>query len=188
MKLLIGLGNPGPQYERTRHNVGVRLAMRFAGAHRIAVDSKKWNALYGVGSVGGEKVAVVLPQTFMNGSGEAAGPAARFFKVEPADVVALHDELDLPFGRLQLKQGGGTAGHNGLKSLASHLGGPEFLRLRVGVSRPPPRWDVANYVLSNFSGAEENALDDVLDRGLVGLDLLLEKGATAAMNALNRKD
>jgi PTH1 family peptidyl-tRNA hydrolase len=187
MKLLIGLGNPGAQYERTRHNVGFRAVEAFAARHRIALTGKKWNAVYGTGEAAGQKVAVLLPQTFMNASGEAAGPAMRFFKVEPADTVAVHDELDLPLGRLMLKLGGGAAGHNGLKSLTSHLGGPDYLRLRVGVDRPPPKWETASYVLANFTGAEEKVLDDVLGRVVDGLDLWLSQGTLAAMNVLNRK-
>jgi PTH1 family peptidyl-tRNA hydrolase len=188
MKLLVGLGNPGAQYERTRHNVGFRVLEQLAARHRIALDGRKWNAVYGTGDVGREKVCLLLPQTFMNLSGEAAGPAMRFFKAGLPDTVAVHDELDLPFGRLMLKQGGGSAGHNGLKSLTQHLGGPDYLRLRVGISRPPPRWDVANYVLANFSGAEEAELDDVLAKACDALEAWIEKGASAAMNAVNRKE
>jgi PTH1 family peptidyl-tRNA hydrolase len=188
MKLFVGLGNPTAQYERTRHNIGFRAIERFAAQYRIPLDGKKWNAIYGTGDVRGEKVVLLMPQTYMNLSGEAAGPAMRFFKVALEDVVAVHDELDLPFGRLQLKKGGGSAGHNGLKSLTQHLGGPDYLRLRVGISRPPPKWDVANYVLANFSGAEESEMDDVLDRTVAGMELLIEKGVLAAMNAVNRKD
>ncbi len=187
MKLFVGLGNPTAQYERTRHNVGFRAAEQFARAHGISLDGKKWNGLYGVGQAKGEKIAILLPQTYMNLTGESAGPAMRFFKVAPEDVVALHDELDLPFGRLQMKKGGGSAGHNGLKSLVQHLGTPDFLRMRIGVSRPPPKWDTAAYVLANFTGAEESQLDDVLDRCSTGLELLIEKGAVAAMNEVNRK-
>jgi len=187
MKLLVGLGNPTAQYERTRHNIGFRAIERFAAAHRIALDGKKWNAVYGVGEAAGEKVALLMPQTYMNLSGEAAGPAMRFFKIALEDVVAVHDELDLPFGRLQLKKGGGVAGHNGLKSLQQHLGGPDFLRMRIGIARPPPKWDVAAYVLANFSGAEESQLDDVFDKTVAGIDLLIQQGVAAAMNAVNRK-
>jgi len=189
MKLIVGLGNPTAQYERTRHNVGFRAAEAIAGRARTRLAEKKWNAVYGVGVLAGERVVVLEPQTFMNLSGEAVGPAMRFFKVSPEDVVALHDELDLPFGRLQLKKGGGSAGHNGLKSLTQHLGGPEYVRLRIGVSRPPPKWDTANYVLANFTGAEEKALeDDVLIRCVEAAELLVEKGLTQAMNQVNRKD
>jgi len=187
MKLIVGLGNPTAQYEKTRHNVGFRAIERFAAAHRIPLEGKKWNAVYGTGEAKGEKVVLLLPQTYMNLSGEPAGSAMRFFKIPIEDVVAVHDELDLPLGRLQLKKGGGAAGHNGLKSLLQHLGGADFLRMRVGINRPPPKWDTAAYVLANFSGAEEKQLDETLDRVTDGLDLLLEKGASAAMNAVNRK-
>lgn len=188
MKLIVGLGNPTAQYERTRHNVGFRAAEELARRFRIALDQKKWNAVYGVGEVRGERVVILEPQTYMNLSGEAAGPAMRFFKVASEDVVALHDELDLPLGRLQLKKGGGSAGHNGLKSLTQHLGGPDYLRLRIGVSRPPPKWDTANYVLANFTGAEEKTLEDVLARAADAVELLCEVGALQAMNQVNRKD
>lgn len=187
MKLVVGLGNPTAQYERTRHNVGFRVAEAFAGRFRIPLDGKKWNAVYGVGQVGGEKVVVLEPQTYMNLSGESAGPAMRFFKIAPEDVVAVHDELDLAFGRLQLKKGGGAAGHNGLKSLTAHLGGPDFVRLRVGIARPPPRWDVADYVLSNFTGSEEAELGDVVDKSVDALELFVRDGLLAAMNVVNRK-
>jgi len=188
MKLIVGLGNPGAQYARTRHNIGWRLLEAFAARHRIALDGRKWNAVWGQGEACGQRVALLMPQTFMNLSGEAAAPAARFFKVETPDVVAVHDELDLPFGRLMLKQGGGSAGHNGLKSLTQHLGGPEYIRLRLGIDRPPPRWEVASYVLASFTGAEESQMDDVLVRGVDALEQLLQKGLSSAMNSVNRKD
>ena len=188
MKLIVGLGNPTAQYEKTRHNIGFRAIEHFAASHRIRLDGRKWNAIYGTGDVRGEKVVLLMPQSYMNLSGEPAGWAQRFYKIPIEDVVAVHDELDLPLGRLQLKKGGGSAGHNGLKSLVQHLGGADFLRLRVGVSRPPPKWDTAAYVLANFTGDEERQLGGILDRVSQGLELLIEKGAAAAMNAVNRKD
>jgi PTH1 family peptidyl-tRNA hydrolase len=188
MKLIVGLGNPTAQYEKTRHNVGFRAIEAFAARHRIALDGRKWESVSGTGTANGEKVVLLMPQTYMNRSGEAAGPAMRFYKVALEDVVAVHDELDLPFGRLQLKKGGGVAGHNGLKSLLQHLGGGDFLRLRIGVSRPPPGWQTADYVLGKFPGDEEAQLGEVFDRVSNGLDLLFEKGVSAAMNAVNRKD
>lgn len=188
MKLVVGLGNPTPRYEQTRHNIGFRAAEHFARAHGISLGERKWKAVYGTGTAAGQRVAVLLPQTFMNLSGEAVGPAMRFWKIQPEDVVVLHDELDLPLGRLMLKKGGGHAGHNGLKSLNQHLGGPDYLRLRIGISRPPPKWDTANYVLAPFTGAEEKALDDVLVRSTAALDLLLREGLLGAMNEVNRRD
>jgi PTH1 family peptidyl-tRNA hydrolase len=187
MKLIVGLGNPTAQYERTRHNVGFRAVEHFAARHRVALEGRKWKAVYGTGEIRGEKVLLLLPQTYMNLSGEAAGAAMRFFKASLEDVVAVHDELDLPLGRLQLKKGGGSAGHNGLKSLVEHLGGADFLRMRVGISRPPPQWDSAAYVLAQFAGDEERQLEGIFDKVSDGLDLLIEKGASAAMNAVNRR-
>lgn len=187
MKLIVGLGNPGQRYLKTRHNVGFRVVEDFCERHRIALDGQKWNAVWGQGVVGGEKVVVIEPQTFMNLSGESAGAAMRFFKVAPVDVVAVHDELDLPFGRIQLKKGGGAAGHNGLKSLTSHLGGPDYMRLRVGITRPPAQWDVADYVLSNFDAVESKQLEDVVARASDALERIVIHGATAAMNVVNQK-
>jgi PTH1 family peptidyl-tRNA hydrolase len=187
MKLIVGLGNPTAQYERTRHNIGFRAVEHFGAAHRIRLDGRKWKAVYGAGEVEDEKVLLLLPQTYMNLSGEAAAEAARFYKVDVGDVVAVHDELDLPLGRLQLKRGGGSAGHNGLKSLVEQLGSPDFLRFRVGVSRPPPKWDAAAYVLAHFTGEEEKQLPAIFDRVSEGLELLIAKGASTAMNAVNRK-
>lgn len=137
MLLLVGLGNPGQKYERTRHNVGFRVAEEVARATGAVLDQERWSALLGIGRLGREQVAIVLPQTYMNASGEAVGQAARFWKVAPQDIVVVHDELDFEFGRLGVKLGGGDGGHNGLKSLRNHLGSGETIRIRVGIGRPP---------------------------------------------------
>lgn len=187
MKLIVGLGNPGERYEKTRHNIGFRIVESFCDRNGIALDAKKWNALWGQGTIGGERVVVLEPQTYMNLSGEAAGQAMRFFKMTPEDVVAVHDELDLPVGRIQLKKGGGTAGHNGLKSLSSHLGGPDYVRLRVGIERPPPGREVADYVLSHFTGSENKVMEDVVSRATDALERLVTDGLLAAMNVVNQK-
>ena len=167
MLLLVGLGNPGSKYERTRHNVGFRAAVEAARACGASLDQERWGARYGVGRLGGEPVAILLPQTFMNGSGEAVGPAVRFWKVEAASVAVVHDELDFELGRLGVKVGGGDGGHNGLRSLREHLGSGEFIRVRVGIDRTRPGWDPADWVLSKFVPAEEEALQG--PRGLVDL-------------------
>jgi peptidyl-tRNA hydrolase, PTH1 family len=184
--LLVGLGNPGSKYERTRHNVGFRAAEEAARSCGVTLDQDRWGALYGTGRLEGQPIAILLPQTFMNGSGEAVGPAVRFWKVEPSSVVVIHDELDFEFGRLAVKVGGGDGGHNGLRSLRQHLGTGEFTRVRLGIGRPPPQFDPADWVLSKFHPAEEAAL-----RGPQGLLDLAAQAACAALidgpqKAMNR--
>ena len=187
MRLLVGLGNPGPKYERTRHNVGFRVAEEAARVCGARLDQEKWGALYGVGRAGTEQLAVLLPQTFMNLSGEAVGQAARFWKVDLGSIVVAHDEIDLEFGRVQVKAGGGDGGHNGLKSLRQHLGGGDFLRVRVGVGRPPAQWDAADWVLAKFLPAEEKELEPVVGEAAQAALTAAVEGAQAAMNRFNRK-
>ena len=143
MRLLVGLGNPGAKYERTRHNLGFRIAQLAAEKLGMALDQTRWNAVLGTGRVRGEQIAIVLPQTFMNLSGDSVGHAARFWKVDPGDVVVAHDDLDLTLARIQVKVGGGDGGHNGLKSLREHVGTRDFVRVRFGVGRPPAQWEGA---------------------------------------------
>lgn len=190
MLLLVGLGNPGSKYGRTRHNIGFRVAEAAAERLGAPLDSTRWNAIVGQarGSGGGAApVAVMLPQTFMNLSGEPVGHAARFWKVAPAGIVVVHDELDLEFGRLQVKVGGGDGGHNGLKSLNQHLGSKDYVRIRFGIGRPPQGWDPSDYVLGKFSGDEENQLDELVPRAAEAAVTALFQGALAAMNQFNGK-
>lgn len=186
MHLVVGLGNPGPKYAGNRHNVGFRVIEELARESGIRLEQRKFKALLGTGEVEGKPAVLALPQTFMNLSGEAAGEAARFWKIETANVVVVHDELDLDFGRLQVKVGGGLAGHNGLKSLAQHLG-PEFVRLRFGVGRPPQGWDGADYVLNDFSKAEQKALDEEVKFAVQAVKTIVKDGPQKAMNVFNRK-
>ncbi len=186
MFLLVGLGNPGPDYANTRHNVGFRVVERVAAQSGIALETRKFGAILGTGKVAGEPAALLLPQTFMNLSGEAVGAAARFWKVDPAQVVVAHDELDLELGRVQLKVGGGTGGHNGLKSVVAHLG-PEFVRVRVGIGRPPPRWDAADYVLKGFSKAEEEIAEQQVEVAAEATAAVVKNGTKKAMNDFNKR-
>jgi len=176
MQLVVGLGNPGAKYARNRHNVGFRAAEEVARICGAQIDQSRWDARFGTGRHHRESVMVMEPQTFMNASGQSVGPLARFFRVMPNELVVIHDELDFEFGRLSLKLGGGDGGHNGLKSLRQHLGHGDFIRVRVGVGRPPPEWDPADWVLSNFSPEEEAKLE--------GAEGLLGKAAQAALAAL----
>ena len=152
--LIVGLGNPGSQYERTRHNIGARIAEELSARWQLPRPRSKYNGRLREGRTGpgGVKVAVLVPQTFMNDSGRSVGPARGAFKVPLDRVLVLHDEIDLPFGEIRARLGGGLAGHNGLKSVRDSLGSPDFMRVRVGVGRPPTTDpdEVAEYVLSRF--------------------------------------
>jgi PTH1 family peptidyl-tRNA hydrolase len=188
VKLLVGLGNPGREYAGTRHNVGFLVVEEVARAAGFAVDRKKFAALLGEGTVAGVKAVVVEPQTYMNLSGEAVGAAARFYKVATEDVLVVHDDVDLEFGRLQIKAGGGHAGHNGLKSLIAHLGGPDFVRIRVGIGKPGGRRETVSHVLGGFDRKESEELPFVVQRAADAARCVLKDGPTKCMNEYNRRE
>ena len=184
MRLLVGLGNPGAKYERTRHNIGFRVAGEAARKLGAALgNDSRWNALVGKA----RDVAVILPQGYMNVSGESVAQAARFWKVPANGIVVAHDEIDLEFGRIQVKQGGGDAGHNGLRSIRQHLGTGETVRLRFGVGRPPPQWEGADWVLAKFSAEEEQALQELVPLAADAALAALLEGPRAAANRYNRR-
>lgn len=164
MKLFVGLGNPGAKYARNRHNIGFMAVERIAEDHGFAPWRAKFQGVVSEGRLGSEKVALLKPETFMNLSGQSVGEAMRFFKLTPADVLVFHDELDLAPGKLKLKQGGGHAGHNGLRSIHAHIG-DTYGRVRLGIGHPGHKDRVAHYVLSDFAKADEGWLDDLL-RGI----------------------
>jgi PTH1 family peptidyl-tRNA hydrolase len=184
VRLLVGLGNPGSKYERTRHNIGFRIAEEAARKLDVALAETRWNAILGKSG----QSAVLLPQTFMNLSGESVGHAARFWKVPPGEVVVAHDDMDLEFGRIQVKSGGGDGGHNGLRSIAQHLGTKEFVRLRFGVGRPPPMWEGADWVLGKFTAEEEDLLRTEVPRAAEAALAALHEGAVPAANKYNRRN
>ncbi len=191
MHLVVGLGNPGKKYEKNRHNVGFMAIEHLARTHGMPDFKEKFSGVWTKGeiSVGSSRfpVALLKPGTFMNLSGDCVQPAAAFLKVEPKNVIVVHDELDLPWRDVRLKMGGGHAGHNGLRSLIERLGGPDFVRVRVGVGRPPAgfKGDVADYVLQNFDSMEAVELPEVIDRACAAVEAVVAKGTQAAMNALN---
>lgn len=164
MRLLVGLGNPGGKYERNRHNIGFMALDRIADNHGFSPWKSKFQAEISEGRLGSEKVLLLKPQTFMNLSGQSVGEAMRFYKLEPGDVTVLHDELDLAPGKVRVKQGGGHAGHNGLRSIHSHIG-DTYGRVRLGIGHPGRKELVSAYVLHDFAKADETWLDDVL-RGI----------------------
>jgi PTH1 family peptidyl-tRNA hydrolase len=191
LHLVVGLGNPGKKYEKHRHNVGFMVVEHLARTHGMSDFKEKFSGVWTKGeiSVGSSRfpVALLKPGTFMNLSGECVQPAAAFLKVEPKNVVVVHDELDLPWRDVRLKMGGGHAGHNGLRSLIDRLGTPDFVRVRVGVGRPPPgfKGDVADFVLQSFDSMETVELPEVIDRACAAVEAVVAKGTQAAMNAVN---
>lgn len=192
MKLIIGLGNPGPEYADTRHNVGFMAVEAFASDHRT--DFKLWgpakNCELAQLTLDGEKLLLLKPLTFMNLSGQAAVAAAHFFKVLPEDILAIHDELDLPFGDVRLKVGGGEGGHNGLRSLTKCLSTSSYSRIRMGIGKPPhPSQDPADFVLGSFAKGELTTVEDMLERSLKAIDAF-SKGSAAfsrLMNTMNKR-
>ncbi len=162
MNLIVGLGNPGAEYASTRHNVGFMLTEAIRTAHGLPSWSKKSNGVVSKGRIGGEDIILLQPQTYMNLSGPCVQAVAAFFKVAPAQMLVVHDELDLPLAALRTKVGGSDAGHNGLKSITQALGTPEYPRLRIGIGRPVHKTQVSDYVLEPFSAAETPPIADVL--------------------------
>ena len=187
MKLVVGLGNPGEGYARTRHNVGFLVADRLSLALGAPFSVRKFGADLAEGRAGPERVLVMKPQTFMNHSGEAVGAALRFYKLELEDLVVVHDDLELEPFRVQLKVGGGDGGHNGIKSVNAHVGGRDYARVRLGVGRPPPAMDPADYVLGQWKRADDAALDEAVDRATEATRLCVELGPVKAMNQVNRR-
>lgn len=184
IKAVVGLGNPGPKYATTRHNIGFLVLDELARRHGLSWQSKfkgrwtKWLA------PGGDAM-LLQPQTFMNLSGQSVQPMSAFFRIAPAEILVVHDELDLPFGELRVKVGGGHAGHNGLRSIGQQFGGDKsFARLRVGIGRPK-KGDVAGYVLANFSPEEQGWVGHLVDAAADAVERILSDGVPAAMNSVN---
>jgi PTH1 family peptidyl-tRNA hydrolase len=183
--LVVGLGNPGPEYAKNRHNVGFmiadevarRLGARFGRARRAVAEVAEARLGYG-----GPRLVLVKPLTYMNLSGGPVAGLAQFYKVPLGQIVAVHDELDLPWTQLRLKIGGGEGGHNGLRSLSKSLGSKDYLRVRFGISRPPGRQDPADYVLQDFSAVERKELDFFVDRAADAVEMLIQRGLEATQN------
>ncbi|MBW3096107.1 aminoacyl-tRNA hydrolase [Pseudohoeflea coraliihabitans] len=183
MMLIAGLGNPGAKYESNRHNVGFMAADAIARRHSFSPWSRKFRGEIAEGTLGGDKVLLLKPMTFMNASGEAIGEAMRFYKLQPENLFVLHDELDLAPGRVRVKTGGSHGGHNGLKSADSHCGNA-YHRLRIGIGHPGDKARVHNYVLGNFSKADNDWLDPLLDAIADHVELLLDGQTSSFLNKL----
>lgn len=185
--LVVGLGNPGPAYAGNRHNVGWMVVDELAARAGIAFRAHKAGALVAEGRLrpGGPRIVLAKPTTFMNLSGGPAAALARFFAVEPTSVVVVHDELDLDFDALKIKVGGGHGGHNGLRDLIARLGTAEFVRVRVGIGRPPGRQDAADFVLKDFSSVERGTLPSILSDAADAVEAIIEVGPLAAQQRFN---
>ena len=183
--LIVGLGNPGPEYARHRHNVGFMVAdliaqragLRFSRHRRVAADVAEGRL-----RIGGPRIVLVKPLTFMNLSGGPVAGLAQFYKVPVGQVIAVHDELDVPYEQLRLKQGGGEGGHNGLRSMSSSLGSKDYVRVRFGIGRPPGRQNPADFVLSDFTTVERKDLDFFIDRAADAVEMVVERGLEPTQN------
>jgi PTH1 family peptidyl-tRNA hydrolase len=184
--LVVGLGNPGEEYDKTRHNVGAEVVEMLARRHGGKLRKQKERSLTDEVNVAGKRMALAIPLTYMNLSGEAVAPLVRRYGVEPAHLVVVHDEMDFELGRLQVKNGGGLAGHNGLKSIVAHLHTQDFIRIRIGIGKPPGSRQGADHVLRRFSKAERKEIDVTLEEAADAVELILAEGVDVAMNRVNR--
>ncbi|GAA0512827.1 peptidyl-tRNA hydrolase [Saccharopolyspora subtropica] len=183
--LIVGLGNPGPRYELTRHNIGFLVADELADRIGGKFRAHKAGAEVVEGRLAGVRAVLVKPRSFMNLSGGPVAGAVKFYKVPLESLVVIHDELDLPYGTIRLKRGGGENGHNGLRSISKSLGTRDYLRVRFGIDRPPGRMDPADYVLKDFSGAERKELPYFVDRCADAVESLITKGLEATQNVFH---
>jgi len=187
--MIVGLGNPGSQYQHNRHNVGFMVVDRFAQHHGIDLNIKKKKAVFGRGKCFGQSVVLLKPQTFMNLSGEAVLYLASFLKIKTTDIIVVADDTDLPFGIIRIKSGGGSGGHNGIKSLIYSLKSEDFPRVRFGIGKPPAESekDLFEYVLENFTPDERKYLSDGLGRVVEALNVMISKSIDEAMNQFNNR-
>ncbi len=185
--LVAGLGNPGGDYRLTRHNVGFMVVDRLCRVHRITLDQKRFACLFGTGDVAGKPAAFAQPQAYMNRSGPPVLRLMSYYGISSRNLLIIHDDIDIPFGRIKIKEKGGHGGHNGVRSLMDALGTGEFPRVRLGVGRPEHGGDVVRHVLEPFSADEDALLDDFLDRAAEAVVTVLSHGAKFGMNRFNRK-
>ena len=186
MKVIVGLGNPGRKYERTRHNAGFLALAELARQLQTAIVQEKHHALIAKARIGSDTVILAKPQTYMNDSGRAVAAILRDSYSSINDIIVVHDELDLQIGAVRVKIGGGHGGHNGIRSLIEHLGSAEFVRVRIGISRPAPGMDSADYVLSPFPAEERQAVTDAMSRAAEAVRTIVQEGPVRAMNMFNQ--
>ena len=186
MRIIVGLGNPGHEYERTRHNMGFLAMDRLSEKLGISLTSRGFEGLFGTGMAGSEKVMLIKPQTFMNNSGQCVGEALRYYHLDPAEVMVMYDDIDLPLGRLRLRMSGSAGTHNGMRSVVAHLDSQNFPRLRVGVGKPADAQELVNHVLDVPGKAEWERLNPALDATAEVVQLWLRGETERAMQLANR--
>ena len=187
MYIIAGLGNPTREYEKTRHNVGFEVIDVLADRLGTTVEEKKFKGCYGRGIIGGQKVLLLKPQTFMNLSGESVRAAADFYKVDPEHIIIVYDDISLDPGQLRIRLKGSAGGHNGIKNIIAYLGTQEFPRIKVGVGAKPPKMDLADYVLSRFGAEEQKIMDEAFGEAAEAAVMMMTTGAERAMNHYNAK-
>jgi PTH1 family peptidyl-tRNA hydrolase len=187
LKLIIGLGNPGIKYQATRHNSGFLAIDEIAANHNIPVNLKGFEAFFGKGRIGDIPILLVKPMTFMNISGSAVKKIVDYFNVDPADIIVIHDDIDLPFTTIRLKAGGGHAGHKGLISIIDSLVNPDFIRVRIGIGKPFDRSMVERYVLEQFAEDEMKLLPEIMKTASDAVTMVATSGIQAAMNQYNER-
>jgi PTH1 family peptidyl-tRNA hydrolase len=188
MYLMIGLGNPGSRYARTRHNIGFMVLEKIAAQWKISLTQKSFDALWNRGKINNVSVLLAMPQTYMNLSGKSVGRLMAYYKVDIDHVIVIHDDLDLPFGTIRLKKGGGDAGHKGLKSVITALGSADFLRIRMGIGKPADKAGVENYVLQKFNQEEQGVLPESIQLAAEAAAGIVISGMQQAMAKYHTKN
>jgi len=188
MYLIVGLGNPGRQYGGTRHNVGFMMLDHLAAKNNLSFADSRWKASIAKIIIWDEPVILLKPETYMNSSGSAVAQAAHFYKVQPANIIIIHDDLDMEFGRVKIVSGGGDGGHKGIRSITEHLGTKDFPRIKIGIGRPPAPVLPEKYVLGKFSSGEKELLVQKMSVVSEGLRIFLQQGIAAAMTVINQKE
>ena len=188
MYLIVGLGNPGRQYEGTRHNMGFDTIDYLIEKYRIPQSGVKFNAMYGKGIIGGEKVILMKPLSYMNLSGSPVREMANYFKIDPeTEMIVIYDDIDLDPGQLRIRKQGSAGGHNGIKDIIRQLGTQKFLRIKVGVGEKPKGWDLADYVLGRFSDSDRRQINEAIAEAGDAVEIVISRGADIAMNEYNKK-
>lgn len=187
MYIIAGLGNPTKEYDGTRHNIGFAVIDEIARQNHISLDGKKHKAIYGKGQIDGHKVILAKPQTYMNLSGESIRAFVDYYKVTEEEVIIIYDDISLDVGQLRIRRKGSAGGHNGIKSIISHLGTQEFNRIKIGVGNKPKDYDLANYVLGRFQKEEKPYIEKAIIMGAEATKVIITRGVDTAMNLFNKK-
>lgn len=185
MYLIIGLGNPEPEYARTRHNMGFDTVNIIANKYKIEMSRTKFNALYGSGSIGEEKVVLVKPQTYMNLSGQAVREFVNFYKVDKERIIVIYDDMDIEKGNMKIRKKGGPGSHNGMKSVVQELGMTDFSRVRIGIGTPEHKSDAINYVIGHIQDEEYDLLQEGIKKAAIAVEEIVKNGIDTAMNKYN---